>query len=123
MEEAWEGLRQALSAFAGREIAVADTRKGATPGEIVHLLGEGADRSGLEPGVEVTACIDAARRRAHMRFHTATHLLCALVPHAVDGCSITQRYARLDFIADTRVVPARLGGDAGLVGAAALLRA
>jgi glucokinase len=31
-------------------------------------------------------------------------------------------YARLDFIADTRVVPARLG-DAGLVGAAALLRA
>lgn len=33
------------------------------------------------------------------------------------------RYARLDFIADTRVVPARLGGDAGLVGAAALLRA
>ena len=81
----------------GREIAVADTRKGATPGEIVHLLGEGADRSGLEPGVEVTACIDAARRRAHMRFHTATHLLCALVPHAVDGCSITQRYARLDF--------------------------
>ena len=33
------------------------------------------------------------------------------------------RYAGLDFIADTRVVPARLGGDAGLVGAAALLRA
>lgn len=32
-------------------------------------------------------------------------------------------YARLDFIADIRVVPARLGGDAGLVGAAALLRA
>ncbi len=31
-------------------------------------------------------------------------------------------YARLDFIADLRVVPAALGGDAGLVGAAALLR-
>ena len=30
-------------------------------------------------------------------------------------------YARLDFIRDLRVVPAELGGDAGLVGAAALL--
>lgn len=27
----------------------------------------------------------------------ATHLLCALVPHPVDGCSITAGYARLDF--------------------------
>ena len=79
----------------GREIVVADTRKGALPGELVHVLG--ADGSGLAPGVELTARIDAARRRAHMRFHTATHLLCALVPHAVDGCSITERYARLDF--------------------------
>lgn len=31
-------------------------------------------------------------------------------------------YARLDFIAGLRVVPAALGGEAGLVGAAALLR-
>jgi len=37
------------------------------------------------------------RRSAHRRFHTATHLLCALVPHPVDGCSITAGYARLDF--------------------------
>ena len=81
----------------GRELAVVDTRKGAAPGEIVHLLAEDADRRGLEPGAAVTARIDAARRQAHMRFHTATHLLCALVPHAVDGCSITARYARLDF--------------------------
>jgi misacylated tRNA(Ala) deacylase len=45
----------------------------------------------------VTARIDAERRQAHRRFHTATHLLCALVPHPVDGCSITASYARLDF--------------------------
>jgi len=32
-------------------------------------------------------------------------------------------YARLDFIRDLRVLPAELGGDAGLVGAAALLEA
>ena len=31
-------------------------------------------------------------------------------------------YAALDFLADLRVVPAELGGEAGLVGAAALLR-
>ncbi len=43
------------------------------------------------------ATVDAPRRQAHRRFHTATHLLCALVPHPVDGCSITAGYARLDF--------------------------
>jgi misacylated tRNA(Ala) deacylase len=32
-----------------------------------------------------------------MRLHTATHLLCALVPHPVNGCSITAGHARLDF--------------------------
>jgi misacylated tRNA(Ala) deacylase len=32
-----------------------------------------------------------------MRFHTATHLLCAVVRQLVDGCSITADYARLDF--------------------------
>ena len=81
----------------GRCLTVVDTRKGEAPGEIVHLLAEGSDTTGLVPGATVVARIDAARRRAHMRFHTTTHLLCALVPHPVNGCSITERYARLDF--------------------------
>jgi misacylated tRNA(Ala) deacylase len=81
----------------GRTIAIADTRKGAQPGEIVHVLAQAEDAALLAPGARVTARIDAARRQAHMRFHTATHLLCALVPHPVDGCSITAGYARLDF--------------------------
>jgi misacylated tRNA(Ala) deacylase len=81
----------------GRMLQVVDTRKGDDAGDIVHLLADGTDASMLAPGSEVALRIDAARRRAHMRFHTATHLLCALVPHAVNGCSITAHYARLDF--------------------------
>lgn len=86
-----------LTTAAGRVIAIADTRKGSEPGEIVHVPAADADLGGLAPGDVVTAEIDWARRHRHMRFHTATHLLCALVPHPVDGCSITADYARLDF--------------------------
>ena len=81
----------------GAVLPIADTRKGAEPGRILHVPPAGADLSGWAPGQVVTAQIDAARRMAHRRFHTATHLLCALVPHPVDGCSITAGYARLDF--------------------------
>jgi misacylated tRNA(Ala) deacylase len=83
----------------GTRVAIVDTRKGDSPGEIVHL--PAAEQIGalgrLQVGDRVTARIDWERRHHHMRFHTATHLLCALVPHAVDGCSITAAYARLDF--------------------------
>ena len=85
----------------GQDILIADTRKHKTlTGAITHVPAE-ADRlaglHGLAVGDRVQACIDVDRRRAHMRFHTATHLLCALVPHPVDGCSITAQHARLDF--------------------------
>jgi misacylated tRNA(Ala) deacylase len=86
-----------LTTAAGRVIAIGDTRKGSEPGEIVHVPAADADLGGLAPGDTVTAEIDWSRRHRHMRFHTATHLLCALVPHPVDGCSITADYARLDF--------------------------
>jgi misacylated tRNA(Ala) deacylase len=90
-----------LIAADGRALAIADTRKHpGRPGEVAHAPAAGADPgvlSAFVPGAAVTARIDAARRQAHMRFHTATHLLCALVPRAVDGCSITAGYARLDF--------------------------
>ena len=91
------GDRGELVLAGGGVVAIADTRKGESPGEIVHVLADPADATRLAPDMPVRARIDAARRRAHMRFHTATHLLCALIPHPVDGCSITQEYARLDF--------------------------
>ena len=87
-----------LTAEGGAVLAIADTRKHAQrPGDIAHVAAAGADLAPFTVGTRVVARIDAARRQAHRRFHTATHLLCALVPHAVDGCSITASYARLDF--------------------------
>lgn len=81
----------------GAELALVDTRKGAAPGQILHVVAPGTDLAGWAAGQTVIVTLDAARRSAHRRFHTATHLLCALVPHPVDGCSITAAYARLDF--------------------------
>lgn len=87
-----------LTTEGGAVLSIADARKHKErPGAIAHVPAAGADLSAFTPGTRVTARIDADRRRAHMRFHTTTHLLCALVPHPVDGCSITATYARLDF--------------------------
>jgi len=85
----------------GSRVAIVDARKAKDspehPGAVLHLPAPDADVSRLAPGMQVTAQIDWDRRHRHMRFHTSTHLLCALVPHPVDGCSITAGYARLDF--------------------------
>ncbi len=86
----------------GTAFAVLDarkaTREGATPDDTLHVLDPAADwRTRLAPGTRVVATIDWARRYRHMRFHTATHLLCAVVKEPVDGCSVTAEYARLDF--------------------------
>ena len=87
-----------LTAADGTQLAIVDTRRHkARSGDIAHVPAAGAVVASFVPGTQVRAHVDAARRRAHMRFHTATHLLCALVPHPVDGCSITAAYARLDF--------------------------
>ncbi|MDB5826937.1 MAG: sAD, partial [Variovorax sp.] len=63
--------------------------------------------------------IDWERRHRLMRFHTATHLLCHLVPQPVNGCSITPDYARLDFhMTDPLDKDALTAGLARLVAAA-----
>lgn len=89
----------------GREIAIADTRKGKDAEgrytrDICHLPATPLDADGTPPlavGDTVMARIDWQRRHRLMRFHTTTHLLCHLVPQLVNGCSITPDYARLDF--------------------------
>ena len=93
------GDRGALLLADGSALRIADTRKGKAAGQIVHLPEPGQDAllARFTLGAPVQACIDMPRRQRHMRFHTTTHLLCALIPHPVDGCSITAEYARLDF--------------------------
>ncbi|GAB2912220.1 alanyl-tRNA editing protein [Paraburkholderia jirisanensis] len=87
----------------GTRIAIADTRKakfdGATPDDAVHVpaAGQEALLAQFAVGTRVQAEIDWERRYRHMRLHTASHLMCAVLPYAVDGCSITTDYARLDF--------------------------
>ena len=93
----------------GERLEIADTRKakfdGATPDDAVHvpatgqeeLLARIAARATGGESLRVSAHVDWARRHRHMRLHTASHLMCAVLPFAVDGCSITMDYARLDF--------------------------
>jgi misacylated tRNA(Ala) deacylase len=79
----------------GSEIRIADTRKDAVSGDIVHIP-EGDAHTGLE-GQQVAACIDWDRRHRLMRMHTLMHLLCAVIPAGVTGGSIRDGSGRLDF--------------------------
>lgn len=78
----------------GGEVAVAETVKG-EGAAVLHVPAPGAT---LPPvGATVTAELDWARRYAHMRMHTALHLLCAVLPGAgVTGGQIGADKSRLD---------------------------
>ena len=79
----------------GTVVIVADTRKGAGPGEIAHI--PAADQPTLAVGDAVEAELDWARRHRHMRMHTALHVLCAVVPYGVTGGQVGDQRSRLDF--------------------------
>jgi misacylated tRNA(Ala) deacylase len=79
----------------GGTIAIADTRKGDSLDDVLHVLAPG----GVLPAVgeTVTAEIDWDRRYRLMRMHTCLHLLCAVISAAVTGGQISDGKARLDF--------------------------
>ena len=83
-----------LRATDGREWQVVDTRKG-EHGSIVHRLAPGSVAP--PPSTTVTACIDWSRRHAHMRMHTALHLLGSVLRYGVTGGQISATKSRLDF--------------------------
>lgn len=84
----------------GTRVRIVDARKSkapeATPDDVVHVPEPGSALPAV--GEVVRAEIDWERRHRMMRFHTASHLLCAVVPHQVDGCAVTDASARLDFV-------------------------
>lgn len=79
----------------GGATAISEAVKG--EGEAIrHLPAAGAPLP--PPGAAVTAVLDWPRRSAHMRMHTAMHLLCAVLPGAaVTGGQVGADRSRLDF--------------------------
>ena len=78
----------------GRRWRVVDTRKG-EGGRILHKLEDGATPPAA--GEPVSAVIDWDRRHAHMRMHTALHLLGSVLRYGVSGGQIGAERSRLDF--------------------------
>lgn len=89
------GDRGTLTLADGRVLALADTVYADDRRRIIHVLAEGETPPGV--GERVTVAIDWARRHRLMRLHTCLHLLGALVPAPVTGCSISPDSARIDF--------------------------
>jgi misacylated tRNA(Ala) deacylase len=76
-------------------ITVATTVYGDDKSDIVHVPAQGQILP--SPGEQVELQLDWSKRHAHMRVHTALHLLCALVPYPVTGGQISADGGRLDF--------------------------
>jgi misacylated tRNA(Ala) deacylase len=79
----------------GRKIMIATAVYGADKSEIVHVPADGQEP--FLPGETVELELDWHIRHAHMRVHTALHLLCALVRFPVTGGQIAADGGRLDF--------------------------
>lgn len=98
----------------GGQLPVASTSK--AQGAAIALV-PGAAQALPPVGAEVTQEIDWERRYAHMRVHTALHLLSVVVPLPVTGGSISIGKGRLDFdmpdaVIDKDAVAAKLNAIA-----------
>src|SRR5918994_4957153 len=76
----------------GERIAVVDTRKGAEPGAVAHVLAAGPPLP--EAGEAVGLEIDWQRRYSLMRLHTALHVMSCVVIAPVTGGNIAPDKAR-----------------------------
>jgi len=88
----------------GTRVAVVDTRKGATPDAVLHVLGPDSPR--LDVGEAVTLEIDWQRRHRLMRLHTALHVMSCVVIAPVTGGQIAPDKGRLDFDIDLALLDA-----------------
>ena len=77
-----------------QDIEITTTIKG-EGGSIVLIPAEGATHPAV--GQTVTQSINWDKRYAHMRMHTALHLLSVVIPLPVTGGAITAVKGRLDF--------------------------
>lgn len=73
---------------------VTNTLKGASPDAVLHVV---ENPEGLKAGMKVPLVLDWERRHRLMRFHTALHLLGAVVKAPVTGGRIAEDKAHLDF--------------------------
>ncbi|NNF66988.1 MAG: alanyl-tRNA editing protein, partial [Gammaproteobacteria bacterium] len=83
-----------LKLMNGDILNVTDTRN-AGDGVISHVLDKACSASLV--GETIEAEIDWDRRYAHMKMHTALHLLGVVLPYGVTGGSISAGRSRLDF--------------------------
>ena len=89
----------------GVTVRVIDTpRHGQEPDAVVHL--PEPDAPTLTVGDTVTAELDWKRRYAHMRIHTALHVLSCVVVAPVTGGNIAADKGRLDFDIDMSLLNA-----------------
>lgn len=90
---------------AGQQWPVVDTRKG-EGGRILHKLAEGNDPPSA--GTVLSARIDWNRRHAHMRMHTALHLLGSVLRFGVTGGQVGAEKSRLDFDTQAEIDPVQV---------------
>jgi misacylated tRNA(Ala) deacylase len=88
----------------GVTVRVIDTRHGQEPDTVVHLPEPNAPT--LTMGDTVTVELDWERRYAHMRIHTALHVLSCVVVAPVTGGNIAADKGRLDFDIDMSLLDA-----------------
>jgi misacylated tRNA(Ala) deacylase len=88
----------------GERIAIADTRKGDSPGSVLHVSAPGMPQPA--PGEMLSLEIDWPRRHALMRLHTALHVMSCVVVAPVTGGNIAPDKARLDFDIDMSLLDA-----------------